>query len=170
MKTLATFLLIMSFLFASTPLTKAQTALPQRFEAEMLITKPADKSPETVPIDILIEDKWIRFEATGTDVSKSKSFENAYITSAEHTYSKKPRFATGARIALAATVFLLPVMFAKTKQHWMTVNVDDNFAVLKLKKSNYRMLLSAMRAKGINVIDSGNQNKKVDEKKDKTGK
>jgi hypothetical protein len=32
------------------------------------------------------------------------------------------------------------------------------------------MLLSAMRAKGINVIDRGDQNKKGDEKNDKTGK
>jgi hypothetical protein len=113
----------------------------------------------------VIEDKWIRFEASGKDVSKSKSFENAYITSAEYSYSKKPRFAIGTRIALAASVLLLPVMFTKTKQHWMTINVDDNYAVLKLRKSNYRMLLPAMKAKGINVIDKGeDRNKKVDEK------
>jgi hypothetical protein len=149
----------MSFLFTSTLTSKAQT-VPDGFEAEMLITKPDGKSLERVPVDILIEDKWIRFEAKGNNVSKSKSFENAYITSAEYTYSKKSRFASGARIALAASVILLPIAFTKTKQHWMSVNVDDNFALLKLKKSNYQMLLSAMKAKGINVIDKGDRNKK----------
>lgn len=168
MKSLVTYLIVMSFLFTSTLISKAQTA-PNSFEAEMLITVPGGKSLEEIPVDILIEDKWIRFEVKDNDVSKSKSFEIAYITSAEYTYSKKPRFTSGARLALAATVVLLPIMFTKTKQHWMSVNVDDNFALLKLKKSNYRMLLSAMKAKGINVVDKGDQNKKGDNKKDKTG-
>jgi hypothetical protein len=160
MKVLINCLLVVSFLFSAIPISKAQTA-PQRFEAEMLITDQGGKVSETVPIDILLNDKWIKFEAVGEEnTSKSKSFEIAYLTSAEYTYSKKPRFANGARLALAASVFLLSLMFTKTKQHWMTVGVENIFAVVKLKKSNYRMILSAMKAKGINVIDKGDRNKK----------
>ena len=161
---ITTLLLCFSLFMVSVPFAFAQTT-PQRFEAEMLVQNADGKSAEEVPIEIVLEDNMLQIVSTKKP-GLTKSFKYSDITSAEYTYSKKPRYATGAVLALAVTVFLLPIMFTKSKKHWMTVNLDKDYAVLKLKKSNYRMLLPAMKAKGINVLDNGDQNKKDDDDKE----
>ncbi len=158
------FILILSIFLATSPFCIAQTS-PQRFEAEMLVPNANGKGAEEVPIEIVLEDGVIKLVST-KKTNLSRSFNNSDITSAEYTYSKKPRYATGAVLAMAVTVFLLPLMFTKFKKQWLTIHTPKDYAVLKLMKSNYRMLLPSMRAKGINVVDNGDQNKKDDDEKD----
>ncbi len=158
------FILTISIFVFSTSSALAQTQTKQQdFEAEMLMQE--NKSTKEENITIQLKDNEVVFFSNKAGVTKT--FKYTDITKAEYTYNKKPRYTTGAVLAMAVSVFLLPLMFTKSKKHWLTVQTDKDYAVLKLKKSNYRMLLPALESKGVKVTDLGDQNKKEDDNKDK---
>ena len=140
----------------------AQTRV-QTFDAEMLVSNGKNQDEEFISIQFGEDDVTFLSKKPGV----TKTFKYSDIRMAEYSYSKKPRYTTGAMLGLAVTVFLLPLMFTKSKKHWMTVQTESDYAVLKLKKSNYRMIMPAFETHGAKVIDAGNQNQK---KKDDRGK
>lgn len=136
----------------------AQTS--QQFDAEMLVSNGKNQDEESISIQF--------GETTVTFASKkpglSKTFNYADIKMAEYSYSKKPRYTTGAVLGLAVTIFLLPLMFTKSKKHWMTIQTEKDYVVLKLKKSNYRLITPSFETHGVKVIDAGNQNQGKNDK------
>lgn len=63
------------------------------------------------------------------------------IKSAEYSYTKNPRWKTGLGLGAASVVFPLllivaiPVAFTKHRRHWVTIQTEDDYAVLKVSKS-----------------------------------
>jgi hypothetical protein len=53
--------------------------------------------------------------------------------------------------AILLGVFVLPFLFMKKKNHWMTVQTDKEFAVLKLDGSNFRQIMAEFETHGVKV-------------------
>jgi hypothetical protein len=78
------------------------------------------------------------------------------VQSAEYSYSKHPRWKEGLGAAVAVGIFAAPVFFLKGKKHWLTVQTDDDYAVLRLDKKNYEVICLSFEAhSGIRVESIG---------------
>jgi hypothetical protein len=69
-----------------------------------------------------------------------KTFPYTNIKGAEYSYSKSPRWKTA---ILVSPLFL----FTSGKKHWFAVQANDDYAVMQLDKTNYKLILAAFEAK-----------------------
>ena len=76
-----------------------------------------------------------------------KKFAYTAIASADYSFSKHPRWKSGVGAAVAVGVFAIPIFFMKGKKHWYTVQTEEDFAVLRLDKNNYRQVTAAVENK-----------------------
>ncbi len=161
---LLTGFITITLLMATTPL-----ALATDYDVELVVPD-GKKSVESDAVlrieketfEVLIEKK--KFQ----EHNKKLSFSEVKI--ADYSYSKKPMLSVGGAVATALLVgfiFALPFLFIKKKNHWLTVQTEDQFAVMKLDKSNYRAIIAEFETHGVTV----NEVKEEDEdKKDKDNK
>jgi hypothetical protein len=133
----------------------AQTKGPTTYDVELVVAE-GKKSIET--------DADITFTETGFKVvpdkpkysGETKEFAYTVIKQADHSYSKKPMLSGGGAIATALLVgfiFALPFLFIKKKKHWMTVQTEKEFAVIKLGDQNYRPIVAEFETHGVKVND-----------------
>jgi hypothetical protein len=83
-----------------------------------------------------------------------KTFKYADIKGGEYSYSKSPRWKSGIGAAIAVGVFALPVFFMKGKKHWLTIAAEKDFAVLRLDKKNYKLILPAFEARTGKTVEA----------------
>ena len=60
----------------------------------------------------------------------------------------------GGAVATALLVSVLigiPLLFVKKKNHWVTIRTENEFAVLKLGRSNFRQILAEFETHGVKV-------------------
>lgn len=101
-----------------------------------------------------------KFKASG------KEFAFSAVKVADYSYSKKPMLSAGGAVATALLVgfiFALPFLFIKKKNHWLSVQTDKEFAVLKLDGSNYRQIIAEFETHNVKV-NTVEEEKKKDEK------
>lgn len=133
---------------AQVPLV-AQRAADQFLNVKLMVNT-GDKPVQTDAILRLEDDRVVIRAKQGA--AELKSFLKGDVKSAEYSYSKSPRWKSGAAVALAAGVFAIPIFFMKGKQHWLTINSENDYAVLRLDKSNYKIILPAFEARtGVHV-------------------
>ena len=129
---------------------------------------------EKLPVLVRMEDKTLVVESRKSgDVLKSFGYDA--IKAADYSYSKHPRWRAGAGTAAAgvamtySSVFLaavfpillaIPAGFAiaksKSRRHWLTIKTGDDYAVLRLDKSNYRLLLASIETRAnVKIEDVG---------------
>ena len=99
---------------------------------------------------------------TTADKKIFKTFKYAEIEDAEYSYSKNPRWKTGLGLGAASIVFppllliAIPLGFSKHRRHWLTIRTGEDYAVLKLSKSNRKLILPAFETKtGVDVKGKG---------------
>jgi hypothetical protein len=63
--------------------------------------------------------------------------------------------------AILVGVLVIPFLFMKKKNHWLSVQTEKEFAVLKLDGSNYRAIMADLKTRGVDVKEV----KEEDEKK-----
>jgi hypothetical protein len=141
--------------------------LPGRAQAG---TEVFDKVELLVPNGEKINEKSVRLRflenelqiETTADGKIFKTFRYAEIKDAEYSYSKNPRWKTGLGLGAASIIFppllliAIPVGFTKHRRHWLTIRSGDDYAVLKLSKSNRKLILPAFETKtGVNVAGKG---------------
>ena len=129
----------------------AQTAT-KKYGVELVVSQ-GKKSVET--------DSFLDFDTKGIQIepekksfkSSGKTFTYAEIKSADYSYSKKPMLSGGGAVAttILLGVFVLPFLFMKKKNHWITVQTEKEFAVLKLDDSNYRQIMAEFTTHGVKV-------------------
>jgi len=103
-----------------------------------------------------------KFKAAG------KEFAFSDIKVADYSYSKKPMLSTGGAIATALLVgfiFALPFLFMKKKNHWLSVQTEKEFVVLKLDGSNFRQIVKEFETHGVKVNTVDEEDEKKKEKK-----
>jgi hypothetical protein len=157
MKKLITGFITLAFILATTPFVLATD-----YNVELVVPD-GKKSKETDAVlrtgessfQIVIEKD--RFK------TNEKTFQYSDIKVADYSYSKKPMLSGGGAIATALLVgfiFALPFLFIKKKNHWLTVQGEKEFAVMKLDGSNYRAIIADLRTRGIEVKEVKEEEKK----------
>lgn len=138
----------------------AQTA-PRKYDVELVVSE-GKKSVET-DADITFNEK--NFEVVpdkSSFKSSAKSINFADIKVADHSFAKKPMLSGGGAIATALLVgfiFALPFLFIKKKKHWMTVQTEKDFAVIKLGDNNFRQIVAEFETHGVKVNDLKDESK-----------
>jgi len=156
-KYLTTGILSLSFMFNAVLSAQAQTSVFDKIE---LLVPTGDRINEKSVRLRFFEDE-LQIEATA-DKTILKTFKYSEIKDAEYSYSKNPRWKTGLGLGAASIVFppliliAIPIGFSKHRRHWLTVKTGDDYAVLKLSKSNRKLVLPAFETKtGVTVLGRG---------------
>jgi hypothetical protein len=93
-----------------------------------------------------------------------KEFNYADVVSADYSYAKKPLLSTGGAVAMAILtgLIVIPFLFAKKKQHWLSVRTADDYVVMRLDKENFRQIMNEFEIRKIAVktIDEESEKKK----------
>ncbi len=135
-------------------LTSAFAQTAPAYEIELVVTK-GKKSVET-DADIIFEQEGFRVVPDKKSFADAtREFAYADIKQADHSYSKKPMLSAGGAIAAALVIglFALPFLFIKKKKHWMTVQTETDYAVMKLGDKNYRQIVAEFETRGVTVAD-----------------
>jgi hypothetical protein len=128
----------------------AQTSAPQFHNVKLMVSTGSGTEP-TESIIVLDQDTFVVRAKNGGATLKTLPY--ARIKSAEYSYSKTPRWKSGAASAFAVGIFALPIFFMKGKKHWLTVGGEGDYALMQLDKNNYKIILPAFTAKtGIQVV------------------
>lgn len=139
----------------------AQTA-EKTFDVELIVTE-GKKSVET-DADIIFKDKTFVVMPDKTNFkSSAKELAYADLKRADHSFSKKPMLSGGGAVAtalLVGVIFAVPFLFIKKKKHWMTVQTETEYAVIKLGDRNFRQIVAEFETHGVKVADLGDESKK----------
>lgn len=126
---------------------------------EILVPNGERVSEKSVRLRFLADELQIE---TTSDRKIFKTFKYADIKDAEYSYSKNPRWKTGLGLGAASIVFppllliAIPLGFSKHRRHWLTFRTGDDFAVLKLSKSNRKLVMPAFETKtGVDIKGKG---------------
>ncbi len=159
MKRFITGFVTLAFLLATTPFTLATD-----YDIELVVPD-GKKSKQT---DTVLRIKETTFEF---DIEKEKfkdqekTFNFKDLKLADYSYSKKPMLSGGGAVATALLVgfiFALPFLFIKKKNHWLTVQTEKEFAVMKLDGSNYKAIIAEFETHGVDVKEVKDEDKKDD--------
>lgn len=121
------------------------------FRKVKMIVPTGDKS-KAVKVSLWFSDDAVVIRSGQGD----KTFPYSEIKAGTYSFSKHPRWKAGAGVAVAVGIFAIPLFFMKSKKHWLTIQAEDDFAVLKLHKNSYSMILAAFESKtGIKVEHVG---------------
>lgn len=146
--------------FAVTSAFSQTTA--KTYEVELVVTQ-GKKSVETDAV-LAVGEKTFRVEPDKQAFkSSAKEFTFAELKTADYSFSKKPMLSGGGAVATAILlgVFVLPFLFMKKKNHWLSVQTEKEFVVIKLGERNRRQIVAEFETHGVKV------NTVVEEKKSK---
>jgi len=160
MKNFITTILLCGFILNAALPAAAQSGGAMVFDkVEILIPNGERVNERSVRLHFLADELQIE---TLADRKIFKTFKYSEIKDAEYSYSKNPRWKTGLGLGAASVVFppllliAIPMGFSKHRRHWLTLRSGDDFAVLKLSKSNRKLILPAFETKtGVNVFGKG---------------
>jgi len=137
----------------------AQTNTEVFDKVELLVPNGERVGEKSVRLHFLSDELQIE---TTADRKILKTFKYAEIRDAEYSYSKNPRWKTGLGLGAASVLFppllfiAIPLGFSKHRRHWLTVKTERDYAVLKLSKSNRKLILPAFETKtGVTVSGAG---------------
>ncbi len=139
----------------------AQTAV-KNYEVELVVGE-GKKSVETDAVLAISEKTFSVVPDKKSFKSSSKEFAFADLKTADHSFSKKPMLSGGGAIAAALLVgfiFAIPFLFIKKKKHWMTVQTENDFAVIKLGDGNFRQIVAEFETHGVKVTEINESAKK----------
>ena len=157
MKKLLTIFVTIVFLLATTPI-----AFATDYDIELVVPD-GKKSKETDAVLRIDKDSFQVVIEKSKFKNNEKTFVFKDIKVADYSYSKKPMLSGGGAIATALLVgfiFALPFLFIKKKNHWMTVQTEKEFAVMKLDSSNYRAIIAEFETKGVKVKEVKEEDEK----------
>jgi hypothetical protein len=157
MKRIITGLVTLAFFLATTPFVLATD-----YNIELVVPD-GKKSKETDAVLRTTENNFQVVIEKQRFKEHEKTFEYKDIKVADYSYSKKPMLSAGGAVATALLVgfiFALPFLFIKKKNHWLTVQGEKNFAVMKLDGSNYRAIIADLKTRGVEVKEVKEEEKK----------
>ena len=164
-QTLISASLVMFLLIVTTPFVLAADTT---YKVEQVVSDGKESKETDAILTIKTESFSVMPDKTKFKAS-GKEFAFSDVKSADYSYSKKPMLSGGGAIATALLVgfiFALPFLFIKKKNHWLSVQTEKEFAVIKLDGSNYKQIVAEFETHGVKV----NTVKEEDDKKNKEGK
>lgn len=160
------FILVVSIFAVSTPFALAQKST---FKVEGLVSN--GKKSKQVPATLGFYEN--SFKVTSKKSGElSKEFNYADIKAADYSFSKKPLLSTGGAIVTAVLLGLIviPFLFMKKKQHWLSVRTENDYIVLKLDKENFRQIQNEFQIRNVPITTVVEDEKEKDKDKDKDKK
>ncbi len=156
----AAFAVVFSLFAVTSAYTQTAT---KNYEVELVVTE-GKKSVETDAVLSVGEKSFSVVPDKQSFKSSAKEFSFADVKSADYSYAKKPMLSGGGAVATAILlgVFVIPFLFMKKKKHWITVQTEKEFAVIKLGDNNHRQIVAEFETHGVNVQTV---NEEKDEKK-----
>lgn len=150
---------IIAIIFA---MTTTPFALATDYEVELVVAD-GKKSKETDAVLTVSEQNLSVTPDKQTFKQHTKNFAYSDIKSADYSYSKKPMLSGGGAIATAIFVGILviPFLFMKKKNHWLSVQTEKEFAVLKLDGSNFRAIVAELKTHGVDVKEVKEEEEKA---------
>jgi len=148
MKRFITGFVTLAFLLVTTPF-----ALATDYNVELVVPD-GKKSKETDAVLRVEENSFGLVIEKPKFKEHEKTFNFNTLKSADYSFAKKPMLSGGGAVATALLVgfiFALPFLFIKKKNHWLTVQGEKDFAVIKLDSSNYRAIIADFKAHGVDV-------------------
>ena len=157
------FLVVAALLVVTTPL-----ALATDYEVKLVVTK-GKKSKDAGSVLSFSETEMEVMPNKRSFKESSKTFSYSSIKTVDYSHAKKPLLSTGGAVAVAilAGVFVIPFLFMKKKKHWITVQTQKEFAVMKVRRDNYRQIIAEFETKGVEVTEVDEKNEKKIKKRDK---
>ena len=156
MKRFITAFVTFAFLLATTPFVLATD-----YDIELVVPD-GKKSKETDAVLRVNEDSFQVVIEKPKFKEHEKTFAFRELKAADYSYSKKPMLSGGGAVATALLVgfiFALPFLFIKKKNHWLTVQGEKEFAVMKLGGSNYRAIIADLKTHGVDVKELKEEDK-----------
>ena len=152
-------LVVLLLVLHATPTHLAQEKEPKQretFDKAELLSVRGDRT-ESTPVRLRFDSDSLIVESRKTGATLL-TLKYSDIVSAEYSYSKHPRWKAGVATAAAATVVCLPLLilalpiaiplaFSKSKRHWLTIRMEGQYAVLKLDKTNRKLVLPALEVR-----------------------
>jgi tetratricopeptide (TPR) repeat protein len=134
----------------SREVASAETQSAEEFQKIKLLARDGAKTNETDVTLVLEHDRLVVRANEGGSELKTLTYRD--IRSAEYSYSRHPRWKEGLGATIAVGIFAAPIFFLKGKKHWLMVQTEDDYAVLRLDKNNYELVcLSFTAASDIDV-------------------
>jgi len=126
----------------------------KKYDVELVVTQ-GKKSVETDAVITFDESSFTVLPDKKNFADAAKTFAYTDIKTADQSYSKKPMLSGGGAVATAILlgVFVVPFLFMKKKKHWLTVQTEKEFAVIKLGDKNFRQVVAEMETHGVKVND-----------------
>lgn len=154
---------IFSILLCAVPVSLAQTKTPVSFKVNTLVSD-GKKSKEFDSV-LTFSDNSFKTVNKKTGVT-IKEFNYADVKTADYSYAKKPLLSTGGAIATAVLLGLvvIPFLFVKKKQHWLSVRTENDYVVMRLDKENFRQIQNEFEVHKV-PINTVNEDEKSDKKK-----
>lgn len=101
-----------------------------RYEAAALVVQPTDKK----------------------QIDATRTINYADVTSAEYTFGTSPR--------ISAALLVSPLfLFSHSKSHWLNVKTATDYALLRLNKSNYKLVIAELEKRTHVTVASVGENK-----------
>lgn len=156
--------LVYSILLVTTPFALAQTRTNGTYRVEVLVTDGKKSKQEKATLSY--GENSLKITSIKPGVF-SKEFNYADIKGADYSYSKKPLLSTGGAIvtAIFLGLLVLPFLFMKKKQHWLTVKTDNDYAVMKLDKENFRQIKAELETHNVTITNVDESNAANKDKK-----
>jgi hypothetical protein len=137
------------------PTVRADPSLPvEEFDKIKLLVQDGEKTKERDATLRLEGDSLVVLAKKGRYEMKRLPYHG--VRAAEYSYSKHPRWKEGLGAAVAVGIFAAPVFFLKGKKHWLTVQTETDYAVIRLDKRNYEVICLSFEAhSGVRVEPIG---------------
>ncbi len=154
-------LLCICILTLSVQFTFAQTNTGASFKVNTLVTD-GKKSKEQSSTLKFSENTFSSTNQKNNSVIKE--FNYADVVSADYSYAKKPLLSTGGAVAMAifTGLLVLPFLFVKKKQHWLSVRTANDYVVMRLDKDNFRQIMNEFETHKVTIktLDEDEEKKK----------
>jgi hypothetical protein len=137
----------------------AQSSLPPRptpnttaFNDVTLLVQEGDKRKDIDSFLLFQPDALVVQPKDKKQAQPLRTLAYADVKSAEYSFGKSPRVSA----ALLVSPFFL---FSASKSHWLTVKTSDDFALLRLDKSNYKLVIGELEKRAKITVASVGENK-----------
>jgi hypothetical protein len=109
---------------------------PMEFKDAQIQTQSGDKT-KRASCTLRYEDDRLVIVVDKKKPERNVTLRYADITAGEYAFGKSPR--------IAAALLLSPFfLFSSSKSHWLTVKTKDDFALLRLDKSNFKLAIAEL--------------------------
>ena len=125
---------------------------PPTFKDEKLQVQQGDKREE-IDASVRYEPAALIIQPNDKKLSRSaRTLKYTDITGAEYSFGKSPR--------VAAALLVSPLfLFNSSKSHWLTIKTGDDYALLRLDKKNYKLVIAELEKHAHIAVASIGENK-----------